>query len=61
MQDPNDTVTLPLLDSACKQAYCAFVGTKAFENDGGWSYEVWRAGWNSALASAIDTLKHVQE
>jgi len=27
----------------CKQEYCDFVGTKAFEDDGGWSYEVWQA------------------
>lgn len=61
MQDPNDDVTLPLLDSACKQAYCDFIGSKAFENDGGWSYEVWRSGWNSALKSAIKALQNVQE
>ena len=61
MQDPNDDVTLPLLESACKQEYCAFVGSKAFEDDGGWSYEVWRSAWNTALKSAIKTLQHVQE
>ena len=27
----------------CKQEYCDFVGSKAFEDDGGWSYEVWQA------------------
>lgn len=27
----------------CKQEYCDFVGAKAFEDDGGWSYEVWQA------------------
>jgi hypothetical protein len=58
MTDPDDDVTLPLLESACKQAYCDFIGSLAFEDDGGWSYEVWRAAWNSSL---IHALKHVQE
>lgn len=26
-----------------KQEYCEFIGSKAFEDDGGWSYEVWQA------------------
>lgn len=59
MQDPNDNVTLPLLDSACKQAYCNFIGTKAFEDDGEWSFEVWCAGWNSALDAAIKAVNDV--
>jgi hypothetical protein len=29
--------------SECKQEYCEFIGSKAFEEDGGWSYEVWQA------------------
>lgn len=58
MQDLNDNVTLPLINSACKQAFCDFIGSLAFEEDGGWSYEVWRAAWNSAL---IHAFKHVQE
>ena len=58
MQDPNDDVTLPLIESACKQAYCDFIGSLAFEDDGGWSYEIWRAAWNSAL---IHAFKHVPE
>jgi hypothetical protein len=29
--------------SECKQEYCEFIGSKAFEDDGGWSYEVWQA------------------
>lgn len=27
----------------CKKEYCEFIGAKAFEDDGGWSYEVWEA------------------
>ena len=61
MQDPNDDVTLPLLESACKQAFCEFIGKRSFEDDGGWSYEVWRSGWNSAIKTAIKTLQNVPE
>ena len=61
MTDPHDDVTLPLLESACKQAFCEFAGQRSFEDDGGWSYEVWRSGWNTALKTAIKTLQDVQE
>ena len=27
----------------CQKEYCEFIGSKAFEDDGGWSYEVWQA------------------
>jgi hypothetical protein len=27
----------------CKKEYCDFIGSKAFEDDDGWSYEVWQA------------------
>lgn len=27
----------------CKKEYCEFIGNKAFEDDGSWSYEVWHA------------------
>ena len=27
----------------CKKEYCDFIGSKAFEDDNGWSYEVWQA------------------
>jgi len=33
----------------CKQEYCKFIGSKAFEDDGGWSYEVWRAAQQAAF------------
>lgn len=29
--------------SECQKEYCEFIGSKAFEHDGGWSYEVWQA------------------
>ena len=35
--------------NACKQEYCDFVGSKAFEDDGGWSYEVWQAAQQAAF------------
>jgi hypothetical protein len=61
MLDPNDDVTLPLLESACKQAFCEFIGKRSFQDDGDWSYEVWRSGWNSAIKTAIKTLQNVPE
>jgi hypothetical protein len=33
----------------CKQEYCDFVGSRAFEDDGGWSYEVWQAAQQAAF------------
>ena len=33
----------------CKKEYCEFIGSKAFEDDGGWSYEVWQAAQQSAF------------
>ena len=33
----------------CKQEYCEFIGNKAFEDDGGWSYEVWQAAQQAAF------------
>jgi hypothetical protein len=30
------------------QSFQDFIGPRAFEDDGGWSYEVWTAAWNSA-------------
>jgi hypothetical protein len=52
MIDENDNVTLPLIESVCKLAFCNFIGQKTFEGDNGWSYEVWRTAWNMALLSA---------
>jgi hypothetical protein len=37
-----------------KWEYCEFVGTKAFEDDGGWSFEVWQA----AQAALFKRLQH---
>ena len=33
----------------CKREYCEFIGSKAFEDDGGWSYEVWLAAQDAAF------------
>jgi hypothetical protein len=33
----------------CKKEYCEFIGNKAFEDDGGWSYEVWTAAQQAAF------------
>jgi hypothetical protein len=30
------------------QSFQDFIGPRAFEVDGEWSYEVWTAAWNSA-------------
>ena len=34
------------------------MGEKAFEDDGGWSYEVWQAAWNAALTCVEKKFKH---
>ncbi len=33
----------------CKQEFCNFIGSKAFEDDGGWSFEVWQAAQDAAF------------
>ena len=33
----------------CKKECCDFIGSKAFEDDGGWSYEVWTAAQQAAF------------
>jgi len=33
----------------CKKEYCAFIGSKAFEDDGGWSFEVWQAAQDAVF------------
>jgi hypothetical protein len=38
-----------------KQEFCDFIGKKAFETDGGWSYEVWQAAWQACLNQMKDT------
>ena len=32
-----------------KKEYCEFIGNKAFEDDGSWSYEVWQAAQQAAI------------
>ncbi len=34
-----------------------FLGKESVENDEGWSEEVWRAGYQAAVADAIDMFK----
>ena len=38
----------------CKKEYCEFIGSKAFEDDGGWSYEVWQAAQQAAFKRIAD-------
>ena len=38
----------------CKKEYCEFIGNKAFEDDGGWSYEVWQAAQQAAFKRIAD-------
>lgn len=45
-QKVNDMVTP---HEIMKQEYCDFIGTKAFEEDAGWSHEVWTAAWAACL------------
>jgi hypothetical protein len=33
----------------CKKEYCDFIGSKAFEDDDGWSYEVWQAAQDAVF------------
>jgi hypothetical protein len=33
----------------CQKEYCEFIGSKAFEDDSGWSYEVWQAAQQAAF------------
>lgn len=38
----------------CKKEYCDFIGSKAFEDDGGWSYEVWQAAQQAVFKRIIN-------
>jgi hypothetical protein len=40
-----------------KEEFCRFIGSKAFEDDGGWSYAVWCAAHEAALQQAIEKFK----
>ena len=38
----------------CKKEYCDFIGNNAFEDDGGWSYEVWQAAQQAVFKRLAD-------
>jgi len=41
----------------CKNEYCDFIGSKAFEDDEGWSYEVWTAAQQAAFKRISDRFR----
>jgi len=41
----------------CKNEYCNFIGSKAFEDDEGWSYEVWTAAQQAAFKRISDRFR----
>ena len=45
--------------SHCKESFCAFVGRRAFEDDAGWSWDVWQAAYNAALLHAEERFKRL--
>jgi len=38
----------------CKKEYCDFIGGKDFEDDDGWSYEVWQAAQQALFKRLAD-------
>ena len=36
-----------------RQEFENFIGTKSFEEDDGWSLEVWQAAWDACLKQAF--------
>jgi hypothetical protein len=47
--------------NACKQEYCDFVGSLAFEEDGGWSYEVWQAAQQAAFKRLAERFRSYEK
>lgn len=45
----------------CQHQFHDFIGLKAFEDDGGWSLEVWRAAYAAALTAAQARFKRMGE
>jgi hypothetical protein len=43
----------------CKQAFCDFVGERAFEDDAGWSWEVFQHGYQAGLLAAEQRFKRL--
>jgi hypothetical protein len=44
-----------------KEDFCHFIGQKAFEDDGGWSWEVWQAAYVAALQGLEDKFKRLDD
>jgi hypothetical protein len=44
-----------------KEDFCHFIGQKAFEDDGGWSWEVWQAAYVAALQGLEDRFKRLDD
>lgn len=40
-----------------EEAFKKWAGSYSFENNGGWSEEVWAAAWDTALIEASDRLR----
>ena len=43
----------------CQKHFCDFIGSKAFEDDGGWSWAVWQAAYDAALFAALNKFKRL--
>ena len=44
-----------------QETFCQFIGSKAFEDDGGWSWEVWQAAHIAALQALEDRFKRLDD
>jgi hypothetical protein len=44
-----------------QENFCQFIGQKAFENDGGWTWEVWQAAYIAALQGLEDRFKRLDD
>ena len=42
-----------------EEVFAQWIGNQAYENDGGWSEEVWNAAWDSALLEAAERLRRM--
>lgn len=42
-----------------EEVFAQWIGNQAYENDGGWSEEVWNAAWDSALLEAAERLNRM--
>lgn len=40
-----------------EEVFAQWIGNQAYENDSGWSEEVWNAAWDSALLEAAHRLE----